>query len=105
MVDTTAFLIFTAHWPGISLLTMEQRGRLLTALMAYYGADCKTPEMDQATECVFEMVKRKNSSSCSRDERVREQARERVRRFRARKKAAAAGTSEAMEEAHHDDGV
>lgn len=44
MVDTTAFLIFTAHWPGISLLTMEQRGRLLTALMAYYGADCKTPE-------------------------------------------------------------
>ena len=55
MVDTTAFLIFTAHWPGISLLTMEQRGRLLTALMAY-GADCKTPEMDQATECVFAMI-------------------------------------------------
>ena len=29
----------------------------------------------------------------------------RVRRFRARKKAAAAGTSETMEEAHHADGV
>ncbi len=57
MVDTTAFLIFTAHWPGISLLTMEQRGRLLTALMAYNGANCKMPEMDQATACVFAMLR------------------------------------------------
>ena len=104
MVDTTAFLIFTAHWPGISLLTMEQRGTLLTAIFANQGV-CEMPEMDQATACIFEMVKRKNSSSCSRDERVREQTRERVRRFRARKKAAAAGTSETMEEAHHADGV
>lgn len=100
-----SFIMYNEHWGGIGLLTNEQRGVLLQALMAYNGANCKMPEMDQATACIFEMVKRKNSSSCSRDERVREQTRERVRRFRARKKAAAAGTSEAMEEAHHADGV
>ena len=100
------FIMYTESWSGIQILSREQRGDLLTALMAFNGADdCEMPEMDQATECIFEMVKRKNSSSCSRDERVREQARERVRRFRARKKAAAAGTSETMEEAHHADGV
>ena len=90
------FIMYTESWSGIQLLSREQRGDLFTALMAFHGADdCEMPEM----------VKRKNSSSCSRDERVREQARERVRRFRARKKAAAAGTSETMEEAHHADGV
>lgn len=81
-----SFIMYTESWSGIQLLSREQRGRLLTALMAYYGADCKTPELDQATACVFEMVRRKNSSSCSRDERVREQTRERVRRFRERRK-------------------
>ena len=40
-----------------------------------------------------------------RAERRRELNLERVRRFRERKKAAAAGTSETMEEAHHADGV
>ena len=96
--------LFPDDWPKIASLNRGQRGTLLTAIFANQGV-CEMPEMDQATECIFEMVKRKNSSSCSRDERVREQTRERVRRFRARKKAAAAGTSEAMEEAHHADGV
>lgn len=82
-----SFIMYTESWSGIQLLSREQRGDLLTALMAFNGADgCEMPEMDQATACVFEMVKRKNSSSCSRDERVREQTRERVRRFRERKK-------------------
>lgn len=82
------FTIYNEWWSGMQLLSREQRGDLLTALMAFNGADdCEMPEMDQATACIFEMVKRKNSSSCSRDERVREQTRERVRRFRARRKS------------------
>lgn len=49
--------MYNEHWGGIGLLTNEQRGVLLQALMAYNGANCKMPEMDQATECVFAMLR------------------------------------------------
>ena len=51
-----SFIMYNEHWGGIGLLTNEQRGVLLQALMAYNGANCKMPEMDQATECVFAMI-------------------------------------------------
>ena len=49
--------MYNEHWGGIGLLTNEQRGVLLQALMAYNGANCKMPEMDQATACVFAMLR------------------------------------------------
>ena len=51
-----SFIMFNEHWGGIGLLTNEQRGVLLQALMAYNGANCKMPEMDQATACIFAMI-------------------------------------------------
>ena len=48
--------MYNEHWGGIGLLTNEQRGVLLQALMAYNGANCKMPEMDQATACIFAMI-------------------------------------------------
>ena len=53
-----SFIMYTESWSGIQLLSREQRGDLLTALMAFHGADdCEMPEMDQATECVFAMLR------------------------------------------------
>lgn len=51
-----SFIMYNEHWGGIGLLTNEQRGVLLQALMAYNGANCKMPEMDQATACIFAMI-------------------------------------------------
>lgn len=101
-----SFIMYTESWSGIQLLSREQRGDLLTALMAFHGADdCEMPKLDQATACVFAIAKRKAHVVDERAARQRELNIERVRRFRARKKAAAAGTSETMEVAHHADGV
>lgn len=98
-----SFIMYTESWSGIQLLSREQRGDLLTALMAFNGADdCEMPEMDQATACIFAISKLNVHVVDERAERRRELNLERVRRFRARKKAAAAGTSETME-AHHAD--
>lgn len=52
-----SFIMYNEHWGGIGLLTNEQRGVLLQALMAYNGATCKMPEMDQATACIFAMLR------------------------------------------------
>ena len=53
-----SFIMYTESWSGIQLLSREQRGDLLTALMAFNGADdCEMPEMDQATACVFAMLR------------------------------------------------
>ena len=53
-----SFIMYTESWSGIQLLSREQRGDLLTALMAFNGADdCEMPEMDQATACTFAMLR------------------------------------------------
>lgn len=53
-----SFIMYTESWSGMHLLSREQRGDLLTALMAFNGADdCEMPEMDQATACVFAMLR------------------------------------------------
>lgn len=53
-----SFIMYTESWSGIQLLSRKQRGDLLTALMAFNGADdCEMPEMDQATACIFAMLR------------------------------------------------
>lgn len=104
--EQRSFTMSTELWSSMRLLSREQRGDLITALMASNGADdCEMPKLDQATACVFAIAKLNVHVVDERAERRRELNLERVRRFRARKKAAAAGTSETMEEAHHADGV
>ena len=56
--DHGSFIMYTESWSGMQLLSREQRGDLLTALMAFNGADdCEMPEMDQATACIFAMLR------------------------------------------------
>lgn len=53
-----SFIMYNESWSGMRLLSREQRGDLLTALMAFNGADdCEMPEMDQATACIFAMLR------------------------------------------------
>ena len=53
-----SFIMYNESWSGMQLLSREQRGDLLTALMAFNGADdCEMPEMDQATACIFAMLR------------------------------------------------
>lgn len=50
------FAVFNEHWVGIELLSIEQRGVLLTALFAWNGA-CEMPELDHPpTRAVFKMM-------------------------------------------------
>ena len=51
-----SFVVFTEHWSGMALLSREQRGDLLEALMAMHGA-CEMPELDQATAIVLAMIR------------------------------------------------
>ncbi len=51
-----SFVVFTEHWNGMALLTREQKGDLLQALMAMHGA-CEMPELDQATSIVLAMMR------------------------------------------------
>ena len=51
-----SFVVFTEHWSGMALLSREQRGDLLEALMALHGA-CEMPELDQATAIVLAMIR------------------------------------------------
>ena len=50
-----SFVLFTESWSGIQLLSREQKGDLLQALMAEHGV-CTMPEMDQVTTVVFQMM-------------------------------------------------
>lgn len=51
-----SFVVFTEHWSGMALLSREQRGDLLEALMAMHGA-CDMPDLDQATAIVLAMIR------------------------------------------------
>ena len=50
-----SFVLFTESWSGIQLLSREQKGDLLQALMAEHGV-CAMPEMDHVTTVVFQMM-------------------------------------------------
>ena len=51
-----SFLMYTAHMDQVSLLTMEQRGILFTAIM-YYAAGRPVPDMDGMTQMAFCFIK------------------------------------------------
>ena len=50
-----SFVLYTSYQKQLDLLTMEQRGRLLTAIMAYVSEN-DLPDMDGATEMAFSFI-------------------------------------------------
>lgn len=51
-----SFVMYTANIDQISLLNMEQRGNLFTAIMLY-AADKELPQMDGMTQMAFSFIK------------------------------------------------
>ena len=51
-----SFVLYTSYQKQLSLLTMEQRGILLTTIFAYVSGD-DLPEMDTVTELAFSFIK------------------------------------------------
>ena len=55
MAEKKSFLMYTDYYEQIKMLTLEQRGALLTAIMAYQvGEDL--PEMDAMTKMAFSFI-------------------------------------------------
>ena len=52
----TSFVLYTEYLKHMQLLSMEQRGVLFTAIMAYEG-EAEMPEMDGAVEMAFSFIK------------------------------------------------
>ena len=50
-----SFVLYTEYAKQISLLTMEQRGQLLTAIIQYVTDDT-VPELDAVTEMAFSII-------------------------------------------------
>lgn len=50
------FVLYTEYLEHIKLLTMEQRGALLTAVLCYASGD-ELPEMDGMTNMAFSFIK------------------------------------------------
>lgn len=50
-----SFVLYTEYAKQISLLTMEQRGQLLTAIIQYV-TDGTVPELDAVTEMAFSII-------------------------------------------------
>ena len=51
-----SFVMYTDYQEQLELLTMEQRGYLLTAIMAYVSGD-QMPEMDGVTKMAFSFIR------------------------------------------------
>lgn len=52
----SSFILYTSYQHQLELLTMEQRGVLLTAIIAYV-AEQEMPEMDSVTQMAFSFIK------------------------------------------------
>lgn len=50
-----SFVLYTQHFTQVKLLTMEQRGILLTAVMAYASGE-EPPELDDITRMCFSFI-------------------------------------------------
>lgn len=64
-----SFLIYTDYLEHIELLTMEQRGVLLTAIM-YYSTGSDLPEMDGMTKMAFSFIKSQMDRDTTRYEKT-----------------------------------
>lgn len=74
MSDRKGFVLFRDSWPMVELLTLEERGVLLTALFAYAAGD-ELPVMEQAVEIVFRGMKASVDQSAERYEATCEKRR------------------------------
>lgn len=71
----SSFVLYTEYAKQISLLTMEQRGQLLTAIIQYV-TDGTVPELDAVTEMAFSIIQIR----LDRDEEAYQASMERKRR-------------------------
>lgn len=55
MVERKAFLLYTGYFEQIEMLTIEQRGVLLTAIMAFQTNN-ELPEMDAITKMAYSFI-------------------------------------------------
>ena len=55
MAEKKSFLLYTGYFEQIEMLNIEQRGILLTAIMAFQ-TDAKMPEMDSLTKMAFSFI-------------------------------------------------
>ena len=85
----TSFVLYTEYLRHIQLLTMEQRGVLFTAIMAYEG-EAEMPEMDGAVEMAFSFIKVQLERD---EEKYAEVSKKRSEARRASDKAKAVGQS------------
>lgn len=56
MGDKHTFVLYTEYWDHIKLLSMEERGSLLTAIMCN-ECGIELPEMDAATKMAFSFIR------------------------------------------------
>ena len=85
----TSFVLYTEYLKHMKLLTMEQRGVLFTAIMAYEG-EAEMPEMDGIVEMAFSFIKVQLERD---EERYAEISKKRSEARRASDKAKAVGQS------------
>lgn len=93
------FVMSIEFWAGAKVLDAPQKAVLLQAIMAFNGADCEMPEMDQATAGVFGMMEPFFNASRVRYEDICNKRREAGRKGGLSGKAKKAKASKAN---HHD---
>ena len=57
MEPRKTFVMSIEFWAGAKVLDAPQKAVLRQAIMAFKGADCEMPEMDQATDGVYGTMK------------------------------------------------
>ena len=99
MEPRKTFVMSIEFWAGAKVLDAPQKAVLLQAIMAFNGADCEMPEMDQATAGVFGMMEPFFNASRVRYEDICNKRREAGRKGGLSGKAKKAKASKAN---HHD---
>ena len=99
MEHRKTFVMSIEFWAGAKVLDAPQKAVLLQAIMAFNGADCEMPEMDQATAAVFGMMKSFFNASRAHYDDVCNKRREAGRKGGLSGKAKKAKASKAN---HHD---
>ena len=70
-----SFVLYTDYLSHIELLTLEQRGALLTAIM-YYASGMELPDMDGMTEMAFSFIRAQMDKDNEKYEKIVESRRE-----------------------------
>lgn len=59
MAESTPFILYAEYWLALSILSDEQRGKLLQAFFHEGGAGASMPELDQATQGMFLLIQQR----------------------------------------------